>query len=73
MAKCIKRAGIVFFALVISCLLLICMVMTVNVTSTNDNILDLNTDAQIIADKKVILSGDCNQMATQWNQQYRNR
>ena len=67
MAKCIKRAGIVFFALVISCLLLICMVMTVNMTSTNDNILDLNTDAQIIADKKVILSGDCNQMATQWN------
>ena len=62
MAKYIKRAGIVFFALVISCLLLICMVMTVNVTSTNDNILDLNTEAQIIADKKVILSGDCNQM-----------
>ncbi len=52
MAKCIKRAGIVFFAIVLSLLLFIGIILTLNATNSNEDYSDLKNDyIQTIADK----------------------
>ena len=69
MAKCIKRAGIVFFAIVLSLLLFIGIILTLNATNSNDNFSDLkNDEIQTVADKYYDLSGDTFSKADIWNE-----
>ena len=52
MTKYIKRAGIVFFAIVLSLLLFIGIILTLNATNSNEDYSDLKNDyIQTIADK----------------------
>ena len=70
MAKIIKRAGIVFLALVISLLLILGCMFAVN-TATEDKNAELqNNDGNIqeTAEKSYTLSGTCSQMAATWNE-----
>ncbi len=71
MAKCIKRAGIIFFAIFVSCLLALGCAFTTNVMSTNNDSISLsgdeivdNNDDDIVYDFE--LSGNCSQIATTW-------
>ena len=69
MAKCIKRAGIVFFAIVLSLLLFIGIILTLNATNSNENFSDLeNDDIQTIADKNYYLDGNDEAKAEIWNE-----
>ncbi len=69
MTKCIKRAGIVFFAIVLSLLLFIGIILTLNATNSNDNFSDLkNDEIQTVADKYYDLSGDTFSKADIWNE-----
>ncbi len=67
MAKCIKRAGIIFFVLVISCLLIVGVNTLSKANSNNGNILDLNNNLQLAADNSVILAGSNVQKTKIWN------
>ena len=74
MAKCIKRAGIVFFALAISCLMIIGLTTTANVNGKND----FSNSNSVVVDTKETpeldeskydfkLEGTCSQMAEEWS------
>ncbi len=67
MAKCIKRAGIIFFVLVISCLLIVGVNTLSKANSNNGNILDLNNNLQLAADNSVILADSNVQKTKIWN------
>ena len=68
MTKYIKRVGIVFFAIVLSLLLFIGIILTLNVTNSNENFSDLeNDDIQTVADKQYDLPGDFNGNMDTWN------
>ncbi len=66
MAKCIKRAGIIFFVLVISCLLIVGVTTLSKAKSNNENIADINNNFQTAADNSVILAGSNEQKANIW-------
>ena len=69
MAKCIKRAGLVFFAIVLSLLLFIGIILTLNATNSNENFSDLeNDDIQTVADKQYDLTGDTYAKKDLWNE-----
>ncbi|MDE6565524.1 MAG: hypothetical protein K2L47_00485, partial [Clostridia bacterium] len=72
MAKGIKRAGIVVFALVISCLLLLGMTMTVRVTDSNDEVslaVDTKENNELTNTPitEYVLKGSCKEMGDLWN------
>ncbi len=68
MTKYIKRVGIVFFAIVLSLLLFIGIILTLNATNSNENFSDLeNDDIQTVADKQYDLPGDFNGNMDTWN------
>ncbi len=69
MTKYIKRAGTVFFVLVISLLLFIGIILTLNATNSNEDFSDLeNKDIQTVAEKYYSLSGSTYDKANTWNE-----
>ncbi len=68
MAKSLKRAGIVFFAIFISCLLLFAVLMSSQVAEKLVSGDDLNTiDTQLTADNNYFISGTNAQISQIWN------
>ncbi len=68
MTKYIKRAGIVFFAIVLSLLLFIGIILTLNATNSNEDYSDLeNDDIQTVANVSYALSGDTYEKANTWS------
>ncbi len=72
MAKCIKRVGIIFFAITLSFLLVVGAMLAVNTTRDNSNeVVGNNTTASATDEKAtqyVDLGGStCAEMATNWN------
>ncbi len=77
MAKCIKRVGIVFFAIFISCLLLVCCSLTYtlqeassNANLTNDEkITNTATYESVPIAEEILLDGKtCSEQAEKWSQ-----
>ena len=70
MAKYIKRAGIIFFATIVSLLLILGAICTLNIGQNNDNLLDSNNNSSSIADTTTYdfdLNGTCAQNKVIWN------
>ena len=70
MAKIIKRAGIIFFVLVISCLLIVGCALSFNINSNDNNLINGAVDSESTADVEenydFELTGNSANMAAIW-------